>query len=520
MHFTTRVQAVCVGSLAILLYANTWNHSYALDDVATISANRFVQMGWKGIPEMFRHTLWFGYDGYESVNSYRPLAHATFAVEYALAGELRPDVSHIVNTLIYALVCVLLWHVLRRLFPAQGLMVFCAALLFTAHPVHTESIVNLKNRDELMALLLGLLSLLMLFRWLSSSRWQWLSMALVYYGLALLCKESLIAWIFIFPLAGYYFLAESSLQQQGKKLLLLSLSFIAVFTLVWSWRAQIVAAVPPPPKPDYWNNPILLANSWTTALGTKLYVLGKYLQLSIVPHTLTCSYFYNDLPLLPFWHWKSLLSLLTYAVLLYGLYRYLPTRHPLGFAIAFYLITLAMFSNFFMFYYYTAALSERFLLIPTIGVCLAGGYGLHQLAMQGYKLVRGLITFLIIILSLKTIMRNRAWKDNLTIAQTDLQNSPQSYLLHSTMALELFKKAQREANPFLLQQALPYFQKAVELDGEDPITWEHYGRTLALLGDYHQAAECFRRALQINPAAGHVRLLLERAQQSSSKTKQ
>lgn len=510
MKSNSRLQGLIILILSVALYANTWQHGYVLDDVATVSQNRFVQMGGAGIPEMFRHTLWFGYDGYESVNSYRPLAHATFAVEYALFGGLRPDVSHAVNTLIYAALCLLLWLFLRRLFRQWGALGFFASLLFVVHPVHTESVANLKNRDELMALLFGLASLLALMQHIEKGKRHWLALSALFYAFGLLCKESLAAWVLIFPLVLFYHPGSSL---NVKKIIGTSAVFVLTFAIVWAGRSLITSAVVPQTKPDHWNNPILLAKDAATALGTKFYVLGKYLQLSIVPHTLTSSYFYDDLPLLPVWHWQSLLSLLAYAGLAYGLFRYLPRRHPLGFAVAFYGITLAMFSNFFMFYFYTAALSERFLLIPSIGACIAGGYALQKISANSRLLAAGLSVFVLLAAGLKTIVRNRAWADNLTLAQTDLRVSPRSYLLNATMGLELYKKAEAQNNVYLLQQALPYFQKAVQLDAEDPNIWEYYGRSLALLGNYSQAAYCFEQALRINPQAAHLRPLLEKAYQ-------
>ncbi|WP_448519350.1 glycosyltransferase family 39 protein [Rhodoflexus sp.] len=507
MPISIRLQAVFVVLLAIALYANTWRHGYALDDVATIEANKFVQMGWAGIPEMFRHTLWFGYDGYESVNSYRPLAHMTFAVEFALAGSLRPDLSHVVNTMLYAVVCLLLWMFLRRLFGQWESLAFFASLLFVVHPVHTESVANLKNRDELLALFFGLAAALMFLQAQEKDK-RYIGAAALSYALGLLCKESLAAWIFIFTLILFY---DPKLVASKKNLLATTAIFTLTFTFVWWARNLITAKVIPQPQSDYWNNPILLADSWITALGTKLYVLGKYLQLSLAPHTLTSSYFYNDLPLLPVWSWQSILSLAVHAFLAYAMFGYLLRRHPLGFAIAFYGITLAMFSNFFMFYFYTAALSERFLLIPSIGACIAGGYALQKLSENNRSLALVLLGLITAAAALKTIVRNRAWADSFTVAQTDLQVSPQSYLLNATMGLELYKKAEAQNNVYLLRQAIPYFEKAVQLDAEDPNIWEYYGRSLALLGEYRQAAHCFEQALRINPRAMHLRTLLEQA---------
>jgi len=92
---------------------------------------------------------------------YRPLTHLSYALDHAFFGE-RARGYHATNALLYGAV-VLLAH---RLALAWGLApgtAFAAALLFAAHPVHSEAVDAVAGRSELLGLLFSLCALL-LFR--------------------------------------------------------------------------------------------------------------------------------------------------------------------------------------------------------------------------------------------------------------------------------------------------------------------------------------------------------------------
>src|SRR5213592_3190554 len=61
--------------------------------------------------------------------------------------------------MLYALLGVLLWRLLRQMLGerARGLALL-VALLYLAHPVHTEVVASIKSRDEILAWLFGILA--------------------------------------------------------------------------------------------------------------------------------------------------------------------------------------------------------------------------------------------------------------------------------------------------------------------------------------------------------------------------
>ena len=67
-----------------LLYANTLNHSYTLDDFGLISDNTVTTKGIKSIPDIFSHFYRYGYYTIDD-GIYRPVSVAMFAIEWSIS---------------------------------------------------------------------------------------------------------------------------------------------------------------------------------------------------------------------------------------------------------------------------------------------------------------------------------------------------------------------------------------------------------------------------------------------------
>lgn len=173
------------------LYVNTFNHWYALDDIAAISQNLFVKAGLKGIPDLLRTEFW--HFSNISLGYYRPLSLISFAIEHEFAGD-NPGLNHKINTVLYALMGLVLgillqkWFVSPRKLAADGTLVasteqnrtgqvifaLLVGLIFIAHPLHTEIVANIKGRDEVLSFLFIALMLLFHWRYMETNRWGWI----------------------------------------------------------------------------------------------------------------------------------------------------------------------------------------------------------------------------------------------------------------------------------------------------------------------------------------------------------
>ena len=74
--------ALIVGALGFVLYVNTFQHEWALDDFSVIKENFVTQKGFGGIGTHLTHSYRYGYGaGFGTL--YRPLTPVMFAIEHS-----------------------------------------------------------------------------------------------------------------------------------------------------------------------------------------------------------------------------------------------------------------------------------------------------------------------------------------------------------------------------------------------------------------------------------------------------
>ena len=84
-------------------------------------------------------------------------------------------------------------------------LAFAAALLFVAHPLHTEAVANIKGRDEIMALLGSLAALYFSLRSYHSGKLGWEALAALSFLIGIFSKENAITFLAIVPLTYWFF---------------------------------------------------------------------------------------------------------------------------------------------------------------------------------------------------------------------------------------------------------------------------------------------------------------------------
>ena len=149
---------IFISFFAFLLYSGSIEHDFALDDGTVVHENSVTTQGFSGIPTILKTDYWYG-SGHNT--SRGPIYRPTSLVVYAIAWQFypgNPHAYHLINVLFYALSCLLLFLVLCKLFQDQNLLFpFICALLYAAHPIHTEVVNNIKSLDEILCLLFGLI---------------------------------------------------------------------------------------------------------------------------------------------------------------------------------------------------------------------------------------------------------------------------------------------------------------------------------------------------------------------------
>lgn len=209
-----------LGLVAFFLFANTLSNGYNMDDAMVTINHKMTSKGLSAIGEIFTSPYYSDAAGY--AYGYRPMVHLSFALEHDIFGE-KPGSGHFVNIVLFALSVVLFFKLLVKLLGENNaLFAGIATLLFAVHPIHTEVVASLKNRDEILAFLFVIWAGLSAHKFLEKGRWiSLLGMGLIF-TLAMLSKKSVYPMAIVIPIS-MILMKEITLKQ---------LIFIAIILLV------------------------------------------------------------------------------------------------------------------------------------------------------------------------------------------------------------------------------------------------------------------------------------------------
>lgn len=433
------------------IYGNTLFNNYALDDEFVIKHNKLVQQGIKSIPEIFASPY---YQSKETSFGYRPVTKAVFAIEYQIFGE-NPFVGHLINILLFTVTSVILFKLLLKIVLARTgpVFIFFVMLLWICHPIHTEVVASLKNREEILYLIFCLLSLSFFIRFIEQRKWYFLPAALALYVLAYFTKQSAIAFVLIIPMVLWFlYIKIEPIGQMIKKNLnifvIVMFLFIVTFILykipVWFFPAEKINLLS-------FENPLRFDNSKVSKLALSAYAMLINIKLLFIPHPLVFYYGQFTIPVVRISDFFVIFSLLFHAGMLFFTIKNLKSKSVLIFGILFYFLGILPFSNYFM--EINGIVAERFLYAPSIGFIIVLVYVLFKftktsidtkLYSSASKYLKFAFVGIVLLFTAKTIARNSSWKDSMTLYSNDIQYLENSVKANDILAQELMDKVMRE----------------------------------------------------------------------------
>lgn len=546
-----RLHCLILFAFSFVLYANTLFHDYTQDDAIVIYDNMYTQKGVSGISDILKYDTFKGFFKVEGKDKlvtggrYRPFTLVMFALEWQLFKKVKKDangrvmkddkgaviyegtpfIGHLINILLYGLTAIVLYLLLLKMLQsAPGdhfpyFVAFLTAMLFVAHPLHTEAVANIKGRDEIVTLLGSLAAAYFSLRAYYEKNMTWNVVAAVLFLMALFSKENAITFLGILPLTYFvftkattkqitiqwlFFLVPALIFLTVRAEVLFDLGFVDLFTNPKEFLGMGAA-----PSMELMNNPFLKIEgnqyvAFTTGekMATIFYTLGKYVQLLFFPHPLTHDYYPRHVELMSWGNWQVLLSLVLYLGLAAYAARGLVKKDPLSFGIIFYLATLSIVSNFV--FAVGTNMSERFVFMPSVGFCLVMAILAWRFAKSQHpqkaiknlgqlKPVMAIAGVALVLLSLKTISRNFVWKDNYTLFITDIETSPNSAKLRNAVGGELSSQALKETNEAkrtqMLKEAEVHLREALKIH-------PNYKNTHLLLGNCYNYLKRYEESIQ------------------------
>jgi tetratricopeptide (TPR) repeat protein len=355
---------------------------------------------------------------------YRPVTTLSYLVNYSVLGN-GPNAAgyHVINFLLHVINIWLLYELALLIFGRAG-PAFFAAALWAVHPIGTESVTSIVGRADLLAAMSVLGGLLLYIR----NRRPWAPVALFAVAtLGVFAKENAAVLIGIMLLWDLTFGEKPRWQSYA--------AVAASLVLLAIVRHQVLGALPVA-EPPYVDNP-LFRTDFLTARWTALKVVGLDLWLLLVPITLSSDRSQVLISAISdSWVWLSLLVI--GALLAVAILRRTKDR-VLFWCVGFLAIALLPTSNLIVLI--GSAMAERFLYLPSIAFAILVAAMVYRLKNEQHA--RIVLIAIVALYAVRTLTRNPAWNDNISLATTDIPTSPRSFRLRDMLAKELYDKDTR-----------------------------------------------------------------------------
>ena len=472
---------------AFLAYHGSFAVPFFFDDHGAITHNASIREWWRWDRILLPPSDGAGMAG-------RPVVNASLAFNFALGGT-NPWGYHAFNLTLHALSALVLFGLARRTLLTVPLrevlgraalpLAFPIALLWTVHPLQTESVTCVIQRTEL---LVGFFYLLTFYAFVRAAEepaargWPVLAVAAGALGMA--SKEVMVSAPVLAFLYDRTFIAGSfreAWRQRGRLHLGLAATWLVLAALLWQMGGTRGAAAG-----------FGLGVTWWAYAFRQCEAIVTYLALVIWPHPLVIDYG-TEVVTDPFRVAPQIAAIGALALGTFAALRWRPVAGFLGF---WFCALLAPSSSVVPLVTQTAA--EHRMYLPLAAVVALGVAGAHRLYGRSGYVVTGLLAAA---LTAGTIARNRLLQDELALWADTIARVPANPRAHASLGLALFDRGRAA-------EAIPHFQRALLLDPRAVATEQNLGNAFFKLGQIAEAEARFRRVIELNPtfASGHNNL--------------
>jgi protein O-mannosyl-transferase len=514
---TTIAWAIAVGLTAIVCYVNAVGNEFVLDDTRLIRDNLRIR-ALANVPHLFASSYW-DLAGPQAL--YRPLALASYAVNYAIHG-LSPSGYTVVNIALHAAVSVLLFALVR----AIGGSLFAAgvaAIAFAVHPVHAEAVTGISGRPELLAACFYLLAM-HFHRRVAAGRTSaaYRAGTLACFACALLSKESAMTLLVVLPVMDARWPAESAdarpagvrsrLLRDYLPLLGVAIGYLLVRRAVLGGIMIADGAIAP------LDNPLVpitttpfgerMGATAAQAIMTAFAVLAEYARLLAWPARLSPDYSYNQIPLVTTTLDIRFLAGVALFTACIGGVAMLWRRSPFAaFGLAFLALTFSIVSNFVI--TIGTICAERLMYLPSAGALVAAAVGAEWLTGNRpvrRRLVVGTVAVLILLGAARTWTRNRDWRTEETLWSAAVTAAPASARVQSEYARIVMARAENASEAGrpgdaekLYSESQSHFEAALKIYPSYSPAIEGLAMIHSLHDRFDEAIVLYERALEAWP---------------------
>jgi tetratricopeptide (TPR) repeat protein len=468
-----------------VMYCNTLDNDFVFDDLPLIWGNTTLPSlnNFSDIINVFTKK-----------SGYRPIRTLSYAIDYYFSG-LNPLSYHISNIFYHTTTTLLVYLVTMTLI-SNKTTALVAALLFAVHPVHTDSVTYLAGRRDILSLLFYLMGFYFFLTYRMTGRLVLVPLSMAAYLLSVGSKEMGVT----LPVIFFIYDVVNNLPQEGKKSRLYSLkegaralkrvvkqykyfySFFLTGALTFTYYKVFISS--PSHQKGYYGDSIAI----TFLTVTKIIV--HYIKLLIFPVKLVADYSYDAFPLASsLFVWPVFSFLILLVVILFVLLKLLITNKWLAFGGIWFFITLLPVCHIIP---HHELLAEHYLYLPSYGVFLTTAL-LFTALLQNKRyssLILSSLLLIIVLFSLRTVDRNRDWKDGMALWSKTVRTVPRCARAQNNLGVEYLQD-----NKY--KEAMAHFVTASRIKPNYAEAYNNMGLAYKALGSYDRAISLFAKAIHL-----------------------
>ena len=482
------------------------------DDDRYVTQNLHVRQGLTG------ETIFWAFTSTAEAN-WHPLTWISHALDVQLF-HLNPAGHHYVNVLFHTANAILLFLLLWRATGSAGCSLMTAAL-FALHPLNVESVAWVAERKNVLSMLFFLLAVGAYDRYLRKPGAARYALAALCFGLGLMAKPMIITLPFVLLLWDYWPARRMGRGPNEKTLATLVVEKIPLVAM--SVASAIVTMIA-----QSAGGAVRAAAEYSLLVRAEnaIVAYARYAVLAFWPAQLAPMYPHpgDGIPA-----WQVLISALfltavTALVIVFRRIRYLPVGWFWFLGTLVPMIGLVQVGR--------QAMADRYAYLPLIGLFVMVSWGAADLVRHVKLETRWLAIpalAALVALSARTYRQLGFWSDNVILWTHTLAVTGKNAIAQDNLGGALIDLGK-------IDEAMPHFQKAAEIDPADPIAnsnlatyaleqgryqeaitklegilntqkdphlqagaWSNLGVAYARLGDTARAKENYERAVKLDP---------------------
>jgi len=500
--------------VSIGVYLNSLPNEFVYDDRAQVLENQWIR-DVKNVPEIFLSNVW-AFEGSRISNYYRPLMHIIYMIDYHIFG-INPWGFHLTNIIFHAGVSVLVFLIFSMLINQLRFLnlkpkilnqkseilspAFIAALLFAAHPIHTEVVAWIGGIPELSFTLFYLFSFYLYIK--TDGKWgKKIILSVLFFFFATLCKETALTLPILMLVYDYSFHKvidydrKDTLLPAGRQASFFSLKtlyhllkrylpYLIVAIIYFILRIYALGGFAPVKRHAELSNYEYLINIFP--------IFTRYLEKLILPVNLNVFYVLH--PISSILQLKGIITLiLTFGfVFLVYIFR----KHKVVFLCLLWIV-ISLLPVLYIPALAENTFADRYLYLPSIGFVILISTAIERIyslkiSKQGVNFVIILILIILTgLYSVGTIKRNYIWRDDYSLWTDTVKKSPDGHIPHNHLGRASYKKGE-------INEALTHYQIAINLMPDAPEPHNDIGNIYAEYGRFDEAIKEYTIALKLNP---------------------